>query len=243
MPCPHRGELVPTWISARLAVTCTAVRDEIRWNIFANHLVRWRKSHLEYPQRRSSTPHLLLSCEGLLRPTPQCYATPHHGERLAPHGWPPRPCHEAAGLGHLAAHSPGSARPEEDSLGVLWPRHQSQVLLVSSAQAKWQQVESLSKHLNGLRGKNPLQLEGDCASLQQAVHCLFRPTQSGTQKAHERSPQPPPFEPLIQAIKRVRLHSGHKEGGLFQRQVASPCPTLAILVSTAWPSRRSSPTS
>ena len=32
------------------------------------------------------------------------------------------------------------------------------------------------------------------------VHCLFRPTQSGTHKAHEGPPQPPPCGPFIQVV-------------------------------------------
>ena len=43
------------------------------------------------------------------------------------------PANQAAGPGHLAAHSPGSARSMEDPLGVHRSNHQSQALLVSSA--------------------------------------------------------------------------------------------------------------
>ena len=76
------------------------------------------------------------------------------------------------------------ARKRKTTGGPSWspptaPPIPSATLLVSSAQARQQEVQSPTKHLNRLWGKNPLQLEGDCTSLQQAVHCLFRPTRSG----------------------------------------------------------------
>ena len=95
--------------------------------------------------------------------------------------------------------------------GVLRPCHQ--VLMVSSAQARQKEVESSTKHLYRIRVKKALQLEGYRTSLQQAVHCLFHQTRSGTQKAHKR---PTPCGPLMQAIWRDMPRSGHKEGALFQ---------------------------
>ena len=73
---------------------------------------------------------------------PRCCVNPRLWERSASHWWPFRPCHQTAGPGHPAAHSPGSARQVEVPVGVLRPRHQSQELLVSSAQALRQEVES-----------------------------------------------------------------------------------------------------
>ena len=111
-------------------------------------------------------------------------------------------------------------------LGVLRPRHQSQALLVSSAQARQQEVESPTKHLNCFRGKPLLKLEGDCTSLQQAVLHLFCPTRPGTQKVYEG---PPPCGPSCRLFDEESVSAGHKEGGLFHRPGAwraHPAPPL-----------------
>ena len=154
---------------------------------------------------------------------------------------------------HAGAHSPGSARPVKNPLVVLRPRHQSHTLLVSlSVQARRQEFESHAKYLNHLRGKYTLQLEGDCTSLslQQAVHCLFRPTISSTLDAHEG-----PHEPSQGSTTVWTPHTGRStEVGSHQTQgrlalppprglTGSPCSTSAIWMSTAWPSCRSSSTS
>ena len=80
----------------------------------------------------------------------------------------------ASGPGHPAAHLPGSGRPVEDSLGFLRPRHQSQALLFSAAQARRPEVESPTKHLNRLREKT----HSSSKAIAQAYP--FRPTRSGT---------------------------------------------------------------
>ena len=208
MSRPHRGKLVPTRASARL--TGRDSQQSQRGDSL-KHLCQptWRKSLPAYPQRHQKTPHHLRSCEGLLRPSSLFCATPHHGERSASHRWPPQPCHQAARPWHLAAHSPGSARPLEDPLGVLRLRHQSRALLVSSAQARLQEVETYTKTS---QSPTPARMR-----LHTPSTGLFRPTQSGTQEADEGPPQPPPCGSFIQAVLGERRRSGHKEGGLFHR--------------------------
>ena len=103
----------------------------------------------------------------------------------------------------------GSAKAVTIPAGILRPRYQSQALLVPPAQAGWQEVESPTQYFNRLRRKNPLQPEGDCTSLQETVHCLFRPTRSGHQKALEEPPPPTPSGFLIQTVRRERRRRGH----------------------------------
>ena len=80
-------------------------------------------------------------------------ATPHGGERSAPHWQLSRPCRQAAEPGHRAAHSPGNARPVKDPPGIFRARHQPPALLDSPAQAGRQTVEPPTKHFNRIEGK------------------------------------------------------------------------------------------
>ena len=90
--------------------------------------------------------------------------------------------------------------------------------------------------LRKLGGKNPLpnikHFQGDCTSLQQAVHCLFRPTRTGTQNVRRlmrdlhHHPVDPSFRPfdvrgVAAAIRKAGSSTALGPDG-------SPCSTSAI---------------
>ena len=139
----------------------------------------------------------------------------------------PWPCHQAAGPGHPAAHLPGSPRPVEDPLGVLRQVPSATGLCSPSYVARGRVAHQISQSPSR---KNPLQLESDCATLEQAVHCLSCPTRSSTQKAHEGLPLCGPF---MQAIGRERRRSSQRALPPLRGLTGSPRSTSVILVSTA----------
>ena len=114
-------------------------REEIHRYPSTYLLFCWGKSLQADPRRCRKTPHPLWLCQGLQRPSPRSCATPHLGERSAPHWRPSRPCHQAAGNGHPAAYPPGCTRPVEVPSEILLPRYQT--LLVPTVQAGRQEVE------------------------------------------------------------------------------------------------------
>ena len=93
-----------------------------------------------------------------------------------------------------------------------------------------------------LWGKNPLQLEGDYTSLQQAVYCLFCPAWLGTQKLMMDLTATIGYI-LLQTVRRKRRRSGRPALPPPRRLTGLVCSPSAILMSSSWPSWRSSSTS
>ena len=101
----------------------------------------------------------------------------------------PSTLHQAAGPGHPAAHPTGSARTVEIPAGILQQRYQFQALLVPTAQAGRQEVESPTEYFNRLQWKKPLQPEGDHTSSQQAfTACSAQQDQAGVPQGSIISP-------------------------------------------------------
>ena len=84
---------------------------------------------------------------------------------------------------------------------------------------------SLLRKLGGKRSSPPpnisIAFEGKPHSSSNAIAQAFNRQLGGALRRLMRgSPPPPPCGHLIQAVRRKRHHSGHKEGGLFHRPEA-----------------------
>ena len=99
----------------------------------------------------------------------------------------------------------------------------SKALLVAPVQAGWQEVEAPTEPLNRIRGKDPLQLKGDCKRIQQVVYCLFSPTRLDSQglmrEVHRQHPVDPSYRSFNEkgvaaAIRKVGSSTTQGPDGL-----------------------------